>query len=131
MIVQALDPSARALEQAARHDAGGFLAGELERRELLGYPPFGHLIRVVCSAGEAGPELVGGARRAASGSSPPACPRSARRRCSGARAATGRSWSSARATGDTAIDAVRAAVEAVAAERTHGAASFAVDVDPQ
>ena len=30
-----------------------------------------------------------------------------------------------------AIGAVRAAVEAVAAERTQGAASFAVDVDPQ
>ena len=52
-MVQALDPAARALRHAAEHDAGGFLAGELARRELLGYPPYGNLIRVVCSAEDA------------------------------------------------------------------------------
>src|SRR5205085_11817503 len=31
VIVQALDPGARALRHAAQHDAEGFLAGELER----------------------------------------------------------------------------------------------------
>ena len=30
----------------------GFLAGELERRELLGYPPFRHLVRMVVSGPE-------------------------------------------------------------------------------
>src|SRR5262249_7340387 len=37
---------------AARHDVAGFLAGELERRRELGYPPFRHLVRIVV----AGPE---------------------------------------------------------------------------
>ena len=31
----------------------GFLAGELERRRLLGYPPYRHLVRIVVS----GPDL--------------------------------------------------------------------------
>ncbi|MGH2743452.1 MAG: replication restart helicase PriA, partial [Thermoleophilaceae bacterium] len=56
VIVQALDPYARALDHAAAHDADGFLAGELPRREVFAYPPYGHLIRVVCSATEPGPE---------------------------------------------------------------------------
>src|SRR5207302_8208479 len=39
-------------ELAARHDVARFLAGELERRRALGYPPFRHLVRIVV----AGPE---------------------------------------------------------------------------
>jgi primosomal protein N' (replication factor Y) len=36
-----------------------FLAGELERRRELGYPPFRHLVRIVVSgAGAAGPGRV-------------------------------------------------------------------------
>src|SRR5437867_2154151 len=50
VIVQALDPEARALRHAAAHDAEGFLAGELERRRALRYPPFAHLIPIVCSS---------------------------------------------------------------------------------
>jgi len=50
VLVQTLAPSARSIAFAARHDADGFLAGELERREALGYPPFSSLIRVVFSA---------------------------------------------------------------------------------
>src|SRR5213076_367031 len=57
VIVQALDPEARALRHAAAHDSEGFLAGELERRRLLRYPPFAHLIRVVCSCDAPGPEV--------------------------------------------------------------------------
>src|SRR5437763_1307139 len=56
VIVQCLDPSARALRHAAAHDSDGFVSGELERRRALGYPPFAHLIRVVCSSREPGPE---------------------------------------------------------------------------
>ena len=41
VIVQSLDIDARSLRHAAAHDAEGFLTGELERRELLRYPPFG------------------------------------------------------------------------------------------
>jgi primosomal protein N' (replication factor Y) len=47
VLVQTFQPDARAIELAARHDVTRFLAGELERRRALGYPPFRHLIRIV------------------------------------------------------------------------------------
>ena len=50
VLVQTLAPSARSIAFASRHDSDGFIADELARRELLRYPPFGSLIRVVCSA---------------------------------------------------------------------------------
>jgi primosomal protein N' (replication factor Y) len=50
VLVQTLSPDARALQLAARHDVDGFVAGELERREVLSYPPYSSLIRIVCSA---------------------------------------------------------------------------------
>jgi primosomal protein N' (replication factor Y) len=50
VLVQTLAPEARAIVLAARHDTDGFLEGELQRREALGYPPFCSLIRIVCSA---------------------------------------------------------------------------------
>jgi primosomal protein N' (replication factor Y) len=50
VLVQTLAPAARAIVLAAQHDSDGFLAGELERRRALGYPPFRSLIRIVCSA---------------------------------------------------------------------------------
>ena len=34
---------------AVNHDVAGFLAGELERREALGYPPFRHLVSILVS----------------------------------------------------------------------------------
>ena len=46
VIVQTLAPAASSIEHAARHDSAGFLAGELERRRLLRYPPFSHLARI-------------------------------------------------------------------------------------
>jgi primosomal protein N' (replication factor Y) len=53
VLVQTLAPSARSITYAARHDSDGFLAEEMARREALRYPPFGTLIRVVCSAVQA------------------------------------------------------------------------------
>jgi primosomal protein N' (replication factor Y) len=47
VIVQTFQPDARPIVFAARHDVSGFLAEELERRRLLGYPPFRHIVRVV------------------------------------------------------------------------------------
>jgi primosomal protein N' (replication factor Y) len=47
VVVQTFQPDARAIVHAARHDVPGFLAGELERRRTLAYPPFCHLVRVV------------------------------------------------------------------------------------
>jgi primosomal protein N' (replication factor Y) len=50
VLVQTLAPEARSIRFAARHDSDGFLEGELAVRRILGYPPFGTLIRVICSA---------------------------------------------------------------------------------
>jgi primosomal protein N' (replication factor Y) len=50
VIVQSWEPEARVIRLAARHAVGEFLDGELERRALLGYPPFRRLVRVVASA---------------------------------------------------------------------------------
>jgi primosomal protein N' (replication factor Y) len=52
VLVQTFQPDARAIALAANHDVPRFLAGELERRRELGYPPFRHLVRIVV----AGPE---------------------------------------------------------------------------
>lgn len=58
VIVQTFQPESRAVQHAARHDVAGFLAGELERRRALGYPPFRHLVRVLVS----GPDLADATR---------------------------------------------------------------------
>ena len=50
VLVQTLAPGARSIAFASRHDADGFIEGELARREALSYPPFASLIRVVCGA---------------------------------------------------------------------------------
>ena len=49
VIVQTFAPDARPVALAARHAVDEFLAGELERRRELGYPPFRHLVRVLVS----------------------------------------------------------------------------------
>ncbi len=58
VVIQTFQPESRAVEHAARHDVAGFLAGELERRRALGYPPFRHLVRVLVS----GPDLADATR---------------------------------------------------------------------
>ena len=130
VVVQALDPAAEALRFAAGHDADGFLEAELRRRELLGYPPYGHLIRVVCSCMEPGPEVEAAAaigRLVTAAGVPALGPAPLFRRQARHRAQLViRSPERA-----TAIAAVREAVEHVAATREHASASFAVDVDPQ
>ncbi|MDQ6819539.1 MAG: primosomal protein N' [Actinomycetota bacterium] len=57
VVVQTLAPAARPILFAANHDADGFLSGELSRREALGYPPYGSLIRVICSCPDAADAL--------------------------------------------------------------------------
>ena len=49
VLVQTFQPDSRAIELAARHDVERFLNSELDRRRLLGYPPFSHLVRIVVS----------------------------------------------------------------------------------
>jgi primosomal protein N' (replication factor Y) len=58
VLVQTFQPDARPIALAARHAVDEFLAGELDRRRLLGYPPFSHLVRIVV----AGPSAAGPAR---------------------------------------------------------------------
>jgi primosomal protein N' (replication factor Y) len=134
VIVQALDPEARALRHAAAHDAEGFLTGELGRRRALGYPPYGHLVRVVCSSREPGPETAAAAavrdRLAVPGGvvlgPAPLFRLKGRERAQLlVKAAAGDDGRAA------AIRAVRRAVEAVAGDRSLAGASFSVDVDPQ
>jgi primosomal protein N' (replication factor Y) (superfamily II helicase) len=131
-VVQALDPGARALRFAAGHDSEGFLADELERRRLLGYPPYSHLIRLVCSSHEPGRETRAaaavGERIAGSATvlgPAPLFRLKERDRAQllvksapdpGARAAS--------------VRAVRVAVEEVSAAREHRKVAFSVDVDP-
>ncbi len=129
VVVQALDPSARALAYAARHDSTGFVEGELGRRHVLGYPPHGHLIRVVCAAREQGPEeraageireLIDLPESSVLGPAP-----LFRRK----------GWERAQIVVKSperapAVAAVRRAVEEVSAGG-HAGVSFAVDVDPQ
>src|SRR5215207_5906444 len=56
VLVQTLAPDAPAIRHAAQHDAHGFLTAELERRRVLRYPPFSHLVRLELTAPE--PERV-------------------------------------------------------------------------
>jgi primosomal protein N' (replication factor Y) len=50
VLVQTLSAGATSIRHAARHDASGFLAQELGRREALRYPPFSHLIEISFAA---------------------------------------------------------------------------------
>jgi primosomal protein N' (replication factor Y) (superfamily II helicase) len=130
VIVQALEPEARALRHASMHDSEGFLEGELERRRILGYPPFGHLIRVVCSCEEKGPEAEAVAAVRAGLELPNAAvlgPAPLFR-------LKGRERSQLVVKGQdrvAAVAAVRAAVEGAVAEHGRRGVSFSVDVDPQ
>jgi primosomal protein N' (replication factor Y) len=132
VIVQALETDARALRYAAAHDAEGFLAGELERRKLLRYPPFAHLIRVVCSAREAGPEARAAAAVAERLGLPEATVLGPARlfRLKGRERSQLliKAGASDRA---AAVRAVRHAVESVSADKAHRDATYSVDVDPQ
>ncbi|MEM7456121.1 MAG: primosomal protein N' [Planctomycetota bacterium] len=47
VLVQTFSPEAPAIVSATRHDFAGFAEGDLPEREALGYPPFGHMARVV------------------------------------------------------------------------------------
>ena len=99
-------------------------------RVAFAYPPYGHLIRVVCSAANAGPELAAATevRELVAAAGVPALGpaplfrRQARWRVQLVVRSRDR---------EPAIAAVRAAVERVAGAREHGGVAFAVDVDPQ
>jgi primosomal protein N' (replication factor Y) len=126
VLVQTIDPEAPAIAHAATHDADGFLAGEIERRRLLRYPPFSTLIRVVCSSTAPGAAAAAAAavkERVDDALGPaPLFRLRGRERSQVVVKAADRA---------AAIEQVGAAVQAVAASREHKAAAFSVDVDPQ
>jgi primosomal protein N' (replication factor Y) len=130
VVVQALDPSARALRLAAAHDSEGFLEGEIARRRALLYPPFGNLIRIVCLSEEPGPEVEAAtalrdliALDDAQILGPaPLFRLQGRERSQLVVKSVDRS---------AAVRAVRQAVEQVAADKRHRSIALAVDVDPQ
>jgi primosomal protein N' (replication factor Y) (superfamily II helicase) len=130
VVVQALDPDAPVLRFAARHDADGFLDVELTRREALSYPPYGSLVKVTCSAESpqpalaAGEAILAGVKRAGVPVLGPVPLFRLKGRDRFQLVVKARD----RAAG---IVAVREAVEATAADRTHVGVAFAVDVDPQ
>src|SRR4051812_13557650 len=136
VVVQTLDTDARALRFAARHDAEGFLAGELKRRELLGSPPFAQLVRVVCATDARGPEMTAASelRDGIAAAAPdvrllgpaPLFRLKGRERAQLLVKAPAEGPERA-----AAVRAVRHAVEAVAEAKEHRGVAFSVDVDPQ
>ncbi|HXA55355.1 MAG TPA: primosomal protein N' [Solirubrobacteraceae bacterium] len=139
VLVQTLDPAARAIAHAARHDSEGFLLDELKRREALRYPPYAHLIRVVCAAAEAdraqtAASAVREALRAGSGVA-----RLAPEQATVLGPATlfrlrghERRMLLVKANDrGAAVRGVGAAVQRAAGARAHAGVSFSVDVDPQ
>ena len=50
VLVQTFQPESRAIALAARHDVDAFLAGEVERRQELGYPPARHIVRILVTS---------------------------------------------------------------------------------
>jgi primosomal protein N' (replication factor Y) len=133
VLVQTTAPDAPSIEAAARHDAEGFLAGELERRRELRYPPFADLIRVVVSAAAAEPVRAAAARVAeavageVSGLSEVLGPAPLfRLRGRERRQVVVKTTERA-----AAVRAVGAAVEGAARTRSLKDVAFAVDVDPQ
>jgi primosomal protein N' (replication factor Y) (superfamily II helicase) len=161
VLVQTLAPDARSIALAAQHDADAFVAGELEWRAALRYPPFSTLVRIVCSAdvGDGRGRASGAGRGAGAGAgrgmsrgavagpgagAAQAAAAAVRARLDGAAGAAlgpaplfrlrGRERSQVvvKATDRrAAVAAIDAAVQAVAADRASRGVSFSVDVDPQ
>jgi len=134
VLVQTIAPEARAIAHAARHDSDGFLAGELERRRALSYPPFSHLVRVVCAAAAAEDahaaalelrDLLGEALegRGAQVLGPAALMR--------LRGRERRALVIKAATRSATVREIGHAVQRAASSRSHPRVSFSVDVDPQ
>ncbi|MBW8059587.1 MAG: primosomal protein N' [Solirubrobacterales bacterium] len=133
VIVQTLAPEASSIAHAARHDAAGFLAEEVERRRLLRYPPFSHLVRIVLRA-ESEPRLDEAATGLATalaatlpegadllGPAPMFRVRNRHRRRLLTKADDR----------EATVAAVREAVERLASDRSLRKVAIGVDVDPQ
>jgi len=133
VIVQTLAPGAASIEHAARHDAAGFLAGELERRRMLRYPPYSHLLRINFSSEQEGKleeaalGVAGDLRGALPAESDLLGPAPMFR----VRGRHRRRILIKAADREGTVAAVRGVVERRAADRSLRAVSIGVDVDPQ
>jgi primosomal protein N' (replication factor Y) (superfamily II helicase) len=132
VLVQTLAPEADAIVHASRHDAAGFLAGELDRRRALAYPPFGHLLRIDLSGPDA--PTVQAAAEAVAARLAPRLPAEVtmlgpapRFRLRGRER---RQLLLKAPRRGAAADAVREAVVAAGRDRALRGATIAVDVDP-
>jgi primosomal protein N' (replication factor Y) (superfamily II helicase) len=132
VLVQSMAPSARSIVHAAAHDSDGFLAGELQRRRALDYPPFSSLIRVVCTSEQtvharAAAEAVRAGLNDSGGSvlGPAALfrLRGRERQVLVIKALPERR--------SAIIHRVGMAVQSTARSRAHSGVAFSVDVDPQ
>jgi len=52
VLIQTYDPEHYVLSCAARHDYRAFYAEELANRQVLGYPPFGHLVNCLLAGND-------------------------------------------------------------------------------
>ena len=133
VLVQTLAPAAEAIRRAAEHDAGGFLESELRRRHELAYPPYSTLIRVEFTAPDA--RAVDGAAGQTAARIRPLLPRGAtllgpaprfRLRDRERRQVLVKAPER-----ESAVAAVREAVDAAVAARAMRGVQLSVDVDPQ
>jgi primosomal protein N' (replication factor Y) len=133
VLVQTLAPDAPSIRHAARHDADGFLTAELERRRVLRYPPFSHLVRLELTAPE--PESVESAaalaRRRISGSLPDEVALLGPAPRFRLRGRHRRQLLLKAPEREPAVAVMRAAVEDLAAARELRGVALSVDVDPQ
>ena len=133
VIVQTLAPEAPSIALAAHHDAPGFLAGELERRRALRYPPFSHLIAINLAAEQedrlegAAVRIAGLLRESLPAGTDVLGPASVFR----LRGRQRRRLLLKAAERAESLAAVREAVESLSAERALRGVALGVDVDPQ
>jgi primosomal protein N' (replication factor Y) len=133
VLVQTLAPDARAILHASRHDSTGFLAAELARRRELSYPPFSHLVRIVCSSAEAAPAIAAAAALHARLRTELSSLRTSVLGPAALFRLRGRARRALLLKADERLPTVRAvdrALAAVALSRAHAGVSFSVDVDP-
>jgi primosomal protein N' (replication factor Y) len=135
VLVQSMAPGARSIVHAAQHDSDAFLAGELQRRKVLSYPPYSSLIRIVCSAQSAAgaqaaaAALSAGLGSGAAGGSALLGPAALfRLRGRERRAIVVKAPPSQRA---AVVAEVGEAVRRIAEARVHAGVALSVDVDPQ
>jgi primosomal protein N' (replication factor Y) len=133
VMIQTLAPDAAAIRHAASHDAEGFLAGELERRRALRYPPFSHLIRLEFTSGDAerADAVASRARQALEPGLPAGTDLLGPAPRFRVRARHRRQLLLKAEHRDEAVAAVRDAVAALATRRELEGVSVSVDVDPQ